>query len=418
MDTSTYAGLAQRIMECSRQISGVVRHTPLHPVPRLSEKYQAEIYFKREDQQVVRSYKIRGAYNTMINLEADARRRGVVCASAGNHAQGVAYSCKMMQVKGHIFMPEVTPRQKLEKVRSFGGDWVRIELVGTTYDEAYEQAIAYCQAQKMTFLHPFDHIETIIGQGTVGTELFADLPDAEVIIVPVGGGGLLSGVSVVARHLNPDCKVYGVDPAGAPKMVEALREGSPVRLDTMDPFIDGAAVRQVGAIPFHICSLFAERVIATREGKVCSTMIELYQQEGIIAEPAGVLSIAALDQLKDEIRGKKVVCILSGGNNDLARYPEVIERSLVYEGLKHYFIIEFAQKPGELRTFLNKVLGPDDDIVRFEYLKKTSKEFGPALVGIELSHPEDLEPLLERFRKENFRFRNVTNDDMLRKYFI
>lgn len=416
--TDAYPGLANRIVECSRQISEVVTRTPLQRIPRLSDKYGAEIYFKREDQQVVRSYKIRGAYNTMIHLEEGASARGVVCASAGNHAQGVAYSCRLMQVKGHIFMPEVTPRQKLEKVRSFGGEWVHIELTGTTYDEAYEQAIQFCQAQNMTFLHPFDNLHTIIGQGTVGAEIFADLPDVDVIVVPVGGGGLLSGVSVVANHYNAGCKVIGVDPAGAPKMVEALREGGPVRLDSIDPFIDGAAVRQVGSIPFHICSLYAHRVIATREGKVCSTMIELYQQEGIIAEPAGVLSIAALDQLQEEIRGKKVVCVLSGGNNDLARYPEVIERSLVYEGLKHYFIIEFAQKPGELRTFLNNVLGPNDDIVRFEYLKKTSKEFGPALVGIELSRPQDLQPLLERFKQAHFRFRNVTNDDMLRKYFI
>ena len=418
MEINAYSELPSAIIECSREISKVVKHTSLHRVPRLSEKYGADIWFKREDQQVVRSYKIRGAYNTIINLAPGARERGVVCASAGNHAQGVAYSCNLMKIKGYVFMPEVTPRQKLEKVRSFGGGWISVELTGTTYDEAYDEAIAFCEAREMTFVHPFDNIHTIIGQGTVGTEIFADQPDVEVIVVPVGGGGLLSGVSVVAKHFNPFCKVIGVDPAGAPKMVEALREGGPVRLETIDSFIDGAAVRQVGSLPFNICSLFADKVIATREGKVCSTMIELYQQEGIIAEPAGVLSIAALDQLQDEIRGKKVVCVLSGGNNDLARYPDVIERSLIYEGLKHYFIIEFAQKPGELRTFLNKVLGPEDDIVRFEYLKKTNKEFGPALVGIELSHAQDLEPLLERFQSQLFRFRNVTNDDMLRKYLI
>ncbi|QEC53159.1 L-threonine ammonia-lyase [Anseongella ginsenosidimutans] len=418
MDTNAYSELPSRIMECGRQISKVVKHTPLHQVPRLSQKYGADIWFKREDQQLVRSYKIRGAYNTIINLPPGAAKRGVVCASAGNHAQGVAYSCQLMKIRGHVFMPEVTPRQKLEKVRSFGGEWIKVELTGTTYDEAYEQAIAFCEAEKLTFVHPFDNIHTITGQGTVGTEIFADQPDTDVLIVPVGGGGLLSGLSLVAKYFNPSCRVIGVDPAGAPKMVEAFREGGPVRLETIDPFVDGAAVRQVGSLPFNICSLFTDKVIATREGKVCSTMIELYQHEGIIAEPAGVLSIAALDQLKDEIRGRKVVCILSGGNNDLARYPEVIERSLIYEGLKHYFIIEFAQKPGELRTFLNSVLGPEDDIVRFEYLKKTNKEFGPALVGIELSRPQDLEPLLGRFKEQQFRFRNVTNDDMLRKYFI
>lgn len=418
MTNNAYSDLPQQILECSRRISQVVKRTPLQAAPRLSDKYGAEIWLKREDLQLMRSYKIRGAYNNIVNLDTDVRAHGVVCASSGNHAQGFAYSCHLMQIKGYVFMPEVTPRQKLEKVRGFGGEWVDIKLVGTTYDEAYEQAIAFCESHKMTFVHPFDNLHTIIGQGTVGVEIFEDLPDTEAVIVPVGGGGLLSGVSLITKHFNPACKVIGVDPAGAPKMVEALREGGPVRLEEIDPFIDGAAVKQVGSLTFNISSIFADKVIATREGRVCSTMIALYQHEGIIAEPAGVLSIAALEQLKEELRGKKVVCILSGGNNDIARYPDVIERSLIYEGLKHYFIIEFAQKPGELRTFLNRVLGPDDDIVRFEYLKKTNKEFGPALVGIELSKPEDLGPLLERFRKQQFRFRDITRDDMLRKYFI
>src|SRR3546814_357257 len=224
METTIYSELSSRIAECSKQISGVVRHTPLHPVPRLSEKYEADIWFKREDQQVVRSYKIRGAYNTMVNLDDESRAKGVVCASAGNHAQGVAYSCQLMKIRGRIFMPQVTPRQKLEKVRSFGGEWVTVELVGLTYDEAYEQAIAYCQENGMTFVHPFDNLHTIIGQGTVATEIFADLPGVEVVVVPVGGGGLISGVSLVARDLNPACRVMGVDPAGVPKRVEALRK--------------------------------------------------------------------------------------------------------------------------------------------------------------------------------------------------
>ncbi|HYH55387.1 MAG TPA: threonine ammonia-lyase IlvA [Anseongella sp.] len=418
MTANAYSELPYSILKCSKKIAGVVKHTPLQEMPRLSAMYGAEIWFKREDLQLVRSYKIRGAYNSIINLDRGTAGRGVVCASAGNHAQGFAYSCELMRIKGYVFMPEVTPRQKLEKVRDFGGEWVEIALTGTTYDEAYEQAVSFCEARNMTFVHPFDNIHTITGQGTVGVEIFEDLPEADVVIVPVGGGGLLAGVGLIARHIRPSCRIIGVDPAGAPKLVEALREGGPVRLEEIDPFIDGAAVRQVGALPFNIIPAVTDKVIAVREGKVCSMMIELYQNEGIIAEPAGVLSIAALEQLEEEIRGKKVVCILSGGNNDIARYPEVIERSLIFEGLKHYFIIEFAQKPGELRAFLNRVLGPEDDIVRFEYLKKTNREFGPALVGIELSRPGDLEPLLERFRLEQFRFRNITNDDMLRKYII
>jgi threonine dehydratase len=399
-------------------LKDIVYHTPLQYNQRLSTRFKSSIYFKREDQQVVRSYKIRGAYNNIFSLDEAQRARGVVCASAGNHAQGFAYSCSLMQIKGYVFMPQVTPRQKIERVRNFGGEWVTIELVGNTFDEAAHVASKFCLDGGMTYVHPFDNLNTIAGQGTVGYEILQDLPDVDVIVAPIGGGGLISGLSAYLRAQRPEVKIIGVDPGGAPKMVEALKAGYPKMLDSIDNFIDGAAVKRVGDITFEFVKAYVDKVLAVPEGKVCTHMIELYQNEGLTIEPAGAMSVAVLDQLTDLISGRKVVCIISGGNNDIARYPEVIDRSLIYEGLKHYFIIDFAQKPGELLRFLQKVLGPNDDIIRFEYLKKTNKEFGPALVGIELTYRNDLEPLLERFRESNFAYKNITHDEVLRKYFV
>jgi threonine dehydratase len=399
-------------------LKDIVYHTPLQFNQRLSEKYKATIFFKREDQQIVRSYKIRGAYNNIFSLDPAQRSKGVVCASAGNHAQGFAHSCSLLQIKGYVFMPQVTPKQKIQRVRNFGGDWVQIELVGNTFDEAAHVASKFCLENQMTYVHPFDNLNTIAGQGTVGYEILQDLPDVEVVVAPIGGGGLVSGISAYFKSKNPDITIIGVDPQGAPKMVEAIKAGYPKVLDHIDSFIDGAAVKRVGDITFEFVKQYVDKVIAVHEGKVCTNMIELYQNEGLTIEPAGAMSVAALDQLTDIIKGKKVVCIISGGNNDISRYPEVIDRSLIYEGLKHYLIVEFAQKPGELLKFLQKVLGPNDDIIRFEYLKKTNKEFGPALVGIELLNKNDLEPLLERIKENNITYKNITHDDVLRKYFV
>jgi threonine dehydratase len=410
--------LYQGVEKAYQVLKDIVIHTPLQYNSRLSKKFGAEVYFKREDQQQVRSYKIRGAYHTIFALDSEQRRKGVVCASAGNHAQGFAFSCSLMQIKGYIFMPQVTPRQKIERVRHFGGDWVSIELVGTTYDEAAHVAWKFCREKELSYVHPFDNLNTIYGQGTVGVEIMKDLPDVDVLVAPVGGGGLISGVSGYLKHVKPGVKTIGVDPAGAPKMVEARKAGYPKVLERIDSFIDGVAVKKIGDLTYELIEKHVDTVIATAEGKVCTTMIELYQNEGLITEPAGALAVAALDQLTEDILGKKVVCIISGGNNDISRYPEVIDRSLIYEGLKHYLIVEFAQKPGELMRFLQKALGPNDDIVRFEYLKKTNKEFGPALVGIELTHKNDLEGLMQRIKENNMKCINITHDDMLRKYFV
>jgi len=399
-------------------LKNVVLRTPLQYNARLSRKYGAEIYFKREDLQAVRSYKIRGAYYNIYNLTEEQRARGVVCASAGNHAQGFASACSQMQIKGVVFMPQVTPRQKIERVRQFGEDCVRIELVGNTYDEAAHVANLYCTENSMTYVHAFDNLNTIAGQGTVAYEILQDMPDVDIVVSPIGGGGLVAGMSYYFKSQQPSVQVVGVDPLGAPKMVEALKAGYPKVLDKIDSFMDGAAVKKVGNLTFEFVRKYIDKVIATPEGKTCTVMIELYQNEGLIAEPAGAVSVAALEQLREEIAGKKVVCIISGGNNDIARYPEVIDRSMIYEGLKHYFILEFAQKPGQLLQFLQKVLGPTDDIVRFEYLKSTNREYGPALVGIELTNKDDLDALLQRMNDLNITYKNIMQDDVLRKYLM
>ncbi|UKJ05971.1 threonine ammonia-lyase IlvA [Solitalea lacus] len=417
MQTTT-ANLTDQVLLAAEKLNGVAVKTPLQFCSRLSEKYNCKLYFKREDMQPVRSYKIRGAYNNIINLDAMQRERGVVCASAGNHAQGVALSCNKLKIKAHIFMPQVTPRQKIEKVKSFGGDWINIVLTGTTYDEAYAASKRFSELNLLAFIHPFDDWNTIVGQATVAKEIYNELPDAEVLVLPIGGGGLASGVSSFYKENKPEVKIFGIDPAGAPKMIAASKAGKPISLDSIDTFIDGAAVKQIGDLTYQLITENVDECITVEEGKVCTTMIELYQNEGIIAEPAGALSVAALDKIGRHLKGKKVVCVISGGNNDIARYPEVIERSLIYEGLKHYFIVEFAQKPGELRNFLNDALGPNDDIVHFQYLKKTNKEFGPALVGIELAKRIDLEPLLYRLKQNNINYINVNEHEMLRKYLV
>ena len=401
------------ILQAKERIKDVVKRTPLEYSERLSRKYKAKIYIKREDLQPVRSYKIRGAYNFLSSLNKEECKFGVVCASAGNHGQGVALSCYKLKIKGVVFMPEMTPRQKVDKVQSFGDGYVKIILVGKTFDESNTEALVYAKKKKAVYVHPFDDYRTMAGQGTVGVEILEDLPEVDCLILPIGGGGLVSGVGTYFKSANPSTKVLGVEPAGAAGMVCSLGRGKVTELKKIDAFVDGAAVKKVGAKTFKIAQRVLDDIVTVPEGQVCTTMIEMYQKDGIIAEPAGALSISALEQYKELIKGKVVVCVLSGGNNDISRYPEIVEKSLVYQGLKHYFIIEFFQKPGELKTFLNKALGSTNDIARFEYIKKTNKEKGPALVGIELSKKSDLQPLLTRMNKLGINYKHVTNDDVL-----
>ena len=407
------------IEDAERKLQDVVLRTPLQYSKRLSKKYKADIYIKREDIQEVRSFKIRGAYNKMASLSKDEKKHGAVCASAGNHAQGVAYCCNILKVHGVIFMPVVTPNQKIEKVQLFGDGYVKIKLVGNTFDDASIASQVYAKENNMIYIHPFNDPLTIAGQGTVGKEIYEKLDgNIDYLVATIGGGGLISGISTYLKSKNKNIKCIGSGPDGAASMYEALRKGKVVTLENIDTFVDGAAVKTVGDLTFKICRKNLEKVVRVPSGKDCMTMIELYQNEGIIAEPAGALAVAALDDIAHEIKGKTVVCVISGGNNDILRYPEIMERSLVYQGRKHYFIIEFAQKPGQLRKFVDRALGPTDDIARFEYIKKTNKEKGPALVGIELRDRKDLQPLLNRMKEIELNYRKITNSDLLYDYLV
>lgn len=396
----------------------IINHTPLQFHSRLSELYQAKIYLKREDLQVVRSYKIRGAYFMIQSLSLEERKNGIVCASAGNHAQGVAYSCRLLQIQGVIYMPEVTPKQKINQVRMFGGEYIEIKLVGDTFDECQREAVDFANGKKMSFIPPFDHQKIMEGQGTVGKEIVSELTNIDYLFLPIGGGGLCAGVGSYFQIHSPLTKIIGAEPMGAPSLKEALKYGKPISLEKIDKFIDGAAVKKVGDLTFPICQSTLSDLVLVPEGKVCTTILNLYNLDAIVSEPAGALSISALDDYKDAIRGKTVVCILSGGNNDIDRMQEIKERSLLFEGLKQYFIVRFAQKPGALKQFVNDILGPNDDIVRFEFIQKHNKESGPALIGIELKSKDDFQTLLNRMKSFNLNFTLINQDENLFEYLI
>ena len=395
-------------------LKDVVVHTPLQKNDYLSEKYGATIYFKREDLQHVRSFKLRGAYYKIKKIEADAREKGVVCASAGNHAQGVAYACAHLKIQAKIFMPKTTPKQKIGQVRMFGREYVEIILAGDTFDDSAVSALAYCEEHDMIFIHPFDDLDVMAGQGSVAVEIMNDIEEPiDFIFGSIGGGGLMSGVSTYVKNLSPNTQVIGVEPAGAASMKAAMKQGSPVTLESIDKFVDGAAVQCVGQETFNVCSNYLDDVITVPEGKVCTTILDLYNKHAIIAEPAGALPVAALDYYADKIRGKSVVVIISGGNNDIGRMQEIKEKSLLHEGLLYYFIVNFPQRAGALRQFLSEVLGPTDDITHFEYTKKNNKESGPALVGIEVLDRTHYPELLQRMKANGFEYKEVNKDSTL-----
>lgn len=393
------------ITVAQHNLKEVALRTPLQYNQLLSERYDCRLYLKREDLQVVRSFKLRGAYHFMLGLSPEELAQGVVCASAGNHAQGVAFSCRQLQVQGKIFMPATTPRQKVSQVSLFGGPYVEIILVGDTFDDSYQHAVRYAAEQQMTFVHPFDDARVIAGQGTVGAEILQQAEDPiDYLFLSIGGGGLASGVGTYVKGISPATKIIGVEPEGAASMKAAIEQNDTVTLAQIDKFVDGAAVRQVGHLTLEICKQVVDEIIPVPEGKVCTTILDLYNENAIVVEPAGALPLAALDFYREEIVGKTVVCVISGGNNDIDRMQEIKERSLIYEGLKHYFIINFAQRAGALREFINQVLGPEDDITRFEYIKKNNKENGPALVGIELKQREDYQRLIKRMQANGIHF--------------
>lgn len=402
------------IVIAHHSLKDVVIHTPLQYNDVLSERYNCNVYVKREDLQVVRSFKIRGAYFLIQSLSKEEREAGVVCASAGNHAQGVAYACKHLKIFGKIFMPKTTPRQKVTQVKRFGGDFVEVVLCGDTFDDAFLEAMEFCTVNEKIFIHPFDDQRIIAGQGTVGLEIMDDMDEPiDYLFMSIGGGGLTSGVGTYIKGVSPGTKLIGVEPKGAPAMKASLDKGEVVTLKKIDKFVDGAAVKKVGELPFSLCLNLLDDIVIVPEGKVCTTILELYNENAIVAEPAGALPISALQFYQEEIKGKNVVCVISGGNNDIGRMQEIKERSLIYEGLVHHFIINFPQRAGALREFLDEVLGPDDDIIRFEYTKKNNKENGPALVGIELKRSEDYEALLNRMTEHEIEFIEVNKDENL-----
>ena len=404
--------------DAAQRLAGVVTKTPLQLNQNLSRKYQCKVYLKREDLQVVRSYKLRGAYNMLSTLPQEQLNRGVVCASAGNHAQGFAFSCKKLGVNGVVFMPSFTPKQKISQTKMFGEDKIVVKLIGDTFDDCAIAAKKFTEENNMVFIPPFDHLKIVEGQGTVGIEILEELSNIDYLFIPVGGGGLSAGVGSYFKLMSPQTIVVGLEPEGAPSMLKALHAGHPVTLETIDRFVDGAAVKRIGDVTFPICKNVLDDMHLVPEGKICTTILQLYNQDAIVVEPAGALSIACLDDYAEQIKGKTIVCIIGGGNNDIDRMPEIKERSLQYEGLKHYFLIRFAQRPGALREFLNFVLGPEDDITRFEYMQKTNKEIGPALVGIELAKRSDYDDLTKRMKEYNIDFSEINKDDTLFGYLI
>jgi threonine dehydratase len=417
---SAATGLQQTMnfKEAAERLKKVVIHTPLQLNHNLSRRYQCNVYLKREDLQVVRSYKLRGAYNMMSSLPAEQLQNGVTTASAGNHAQGFAFSCKKLNIKGVVFMPVITPKQKVNQTKMFGEDNIEIKLVGDTFDDCAIAAKQYTEEHRMTFIPPFDDYRIIEGQGTVAMEILEEQPHIDYVFVPVGGGGCASGISLYFKTFSPHSKIIGLEPEGAPSMTAALKAGHPVTLPDIDRFVDGAAVKRIGDITFSICRETLDDMHLVPEGKICTTILRLYNEEAIVAEPAGAMSIAALDDYAEQIKGKNIVCIVSGGNNDIDRMPEIKERSLQFEGLKHYFLISFAQRPGALREFLNFVLGPTDDITRFEYMQKTNKESGPALVGIELQSKNDYNALIQKMHQYHINFSEINKNDALFGYLI
>jgi threonine dehydratase len=400
------------------RLKDVVKKTPLTYNHNLSRKYGCDVYLKREDLQIVRSYKLRGAYNMMSLLPSNQLTKGVVCASAGNHAQGFAYSCKKLNVQGVVFMPIITPNQKVSQTKMFGEGFVEVKLVGDTFDDCAVAAKKYTEEHGLTFIPPFDNIRIIEGQSTVGIEILEEQQNIDFLFLPVGGGGLSAGVGAYFKTFAPQTKIIGVEPEGAPSMLTAIKAGEPVKLDQIDSFVDGAAVKRVGDATFEICKQVIDDMHLVPEGKICSTILKLYNEEAIVVEPAGAISVAALDDYADQIKGKKIVCIVSGSNNDIERMQEIKERSLQYEGLKHYFLIRFAQRPGALKEFVNQVLGPTDNITRFEYMQKNKKDSAPALVVVELQSPDNYQVLIDNMKRYNINYTALNKNDNVFAYLV
>ena len=414
MSDTKYFPTVEAIDKAAQVLDEILDATPFQRNANLSDIYEAEVYLKREDLQMVRSYKIRGAYNKIRTIDPELVRNGIVCASAGNHAQGVAFSCSKLKIMGSIFMPVTTPKQKIEQVRMFGKEFIEIVLTGDTFDAANSAAIEYARTHSKTFIPPFDDPKVMEGQGTIGREILNQTTEPlDYIFVPIGGGGLASGLGAYFSQMSPSTKIIGVEPGGAPCMKAAIENGGPVKLEHIDKFVDGAAVQLAGTHTYEVCRQVLDDIIVVPEGAVCTTIIHMYNKSAIVVEPAGALAVAALKFYKDQIKGKRVACVVSGSNNDITRMEEIREKSLLYEGLKHYFIVNFPQKSGAVLSFIRDVIGPTDDLVHIQYIRKTNKNFGPALIGIELAAKEDFEPFMDRLKAHGISYEYINENNQL-----
>lgn len=414
MSETKYFPTVEAIDKASQVLDEILEPTPFQRNANLSDIYDAEVYLKREDLQMVRSYKIRGAYNKIRTIDPELMKNGIVCASAGNHAQGVAFSCSKLKIMGSIFMPVTTPRQKIEQVRMFGKEFIEIILTGDTFDAANSAAIEYAQDNSKTFIPPFDDPKVMEGQGTIGREIFNQSKEPlDYIFVPIGGGGLASGLGAYISRMSPSTKIIGVEPGGAPCMKAAIENGGPIKLEHIDKFVDGAAVQLAGTHTYEVCRQVLDDIVVVPEGAVCTTIIHMYNKSAIVVEPAGALAVAALKFYKEKIKGKRVACVVSGSNNDITRMEEIREKSLLYEGLKHYFIVNFPQKSGAILSFIRDVIGPTDDLVHIQYIRKTNKNFGPALIGIELAAKEDFGPFMQRLKAHGISYEYINENNQL-----
>ena len=414
MSETKYFPTVEAIEKAAQVLDEILEPTPFQRNANLSDIYEAEVYLKREDLQMVRSYKIRGAYNKIRTIDPALVKNGIVCASAGNHAPGVAFSCSKLKIMGSIFMPVTTPKQKIEQVRMFGKEFIEIILTGDTFDAANSAAIAYAAENSKTFIPPFDDPKVMEGQGTIGREILNQCKEPlDYIFVPIGGGGLASGLGAYISMMSPSTKIIGVEPGGAPCMKVAIENGGPVKLENIDKFVDGAAVQLAGTHTYEVCRQVLDDIVIVPEGAVCTTIIHMYNKSAIVVEPAGALAVAALKFYKDQIKGKRVACVVSGSNNDITRMEEIREKSLLYEGLKHYFIVNFPQKSGAVLSFIRDVIGPTDDLVHIQYIRKTNKNFGPALIGIELAAKEDFEPFMKRLKAHGISYEYINENNQL-----
>ncbi len=419
MQENRYFPKLHKISEARITLGEIISPTPLASNSYLGNKYQANVLLKREDLQVVRSYKIRGAYNKIRHISKEEASKGIVCASAGNHAQGVALTCNKLGIKGYIYMPKTTPRQKIEQVKMFGNGNVELVFSGDNFDEANSSAIEFAEKEGKTFIPPFDDPKIIEGQATIGMEILQECREPiDYVFVPIGGGGLASGVGAYFNQMSPNTKVIGVEPAGAAGMKASFEADKVVQLDKVDNFVDGAAVKKVGKYTFDICKKVLDDIVVVPEGAVCSTILEMYNRNAIVVEPAGALSVAALQFYSDRIKGKNVVCIISGSNNDITRMEEIREKSMLYDGLKHYFVIRFPQRSGALLSFISNVMGPHDDIAYFSYTKKTNREHGPAVIGIEVSSPDDYKILIDKMNSEGIVYEYLNNKKDLFEFLV